>query len=98
MDYITRAKKFRAKKRLGQNFLVDENIISAILEHSEISPNETVVEIGPGLGFVTEQLVQYAKKYPQYGYEKHKGYPTPEHKKICRQIGPSPIQRLSFKY
>lgn len=62
MDYITRAKKFRAKKRLGQNFLVDENIISAILEHSEISPNETVVEIGPGLGFVTEQLVQYAKK------------------------------------
>ena len=41
---------------------------------------------------------QYAKKYPQYGYEKHKGYPTLEHKKICRQIGPSPIQRLSFKY
>ena len=36
--------------------------------------------------------------YPQYGYARHKGYPTPEHKKICRQIGPSPIQRLSFKY
>lgn len=62
MDYITRAKKFRAKKRLGQNFLVDENIISAILEHSEVSSDETVVEIGPGLGFVTEQLVQCAKK------------------------------------
>ena len=36
--------------------------------------------------------------YPQYGYARHKGYPTPEHKKICRKIGPSPIQRLSFKY
>ena len=36
--------------------------------------------------------------YPQYGYARHKVYPTPEHKKICRQIGPSPIQRLSFKY
>lgn len=36
--------------------------------------------------------------YPQYGYARHKGYPTPEHKKICRQLGPSPIQRLSFKY
>lgn len=62
MDYITRAKQFRAKKRLGQNFLVDENIISAILEHSQIGSNETVVEIGPGLGFVTEQLVKCAKK------------------------------------
>lgn len=62
MDYITRAKKFRAKKRLGQNFLVDENIIMSIMEHSEVGSDETVVEIGPGLGFVTEQLVQCAKK------------------------------------
>lgn len=62
MDYITRAKKFRAKKRLGQNFLVDESIISSILGHSKITSDETVVEIGPGLGFVTEQLVKQAKK------------------------------------
>ncbi len=40
----------------------------------------------------------YDKKYPEYGYAKHKGYPTQEHKKICRQIGPSPIQRHTFKY
>lgn len=40
----------------------------------------------------------YDKKYPAYGYAKHKGYPTPEHKKICREIGPSPIQRHTFKY
>ena len=62
MDYITRAKKFRAKKRLGQNFLVDENIIMSILEHSQVGKSDVVVEIGPGLGFVTEQLVQCAKK------------------------------------
>ncbi len=43
-------------------------------------------------------MVAFDKDYPQYGYAKHKGYPTPEHKKICREIGPSPIQRLSFKY
>ena len=36
--------------------------------------------------------------YPAYGYAKHKGYPTSAHRKICREIGPSPIQRLSFKY
>lgn len=43
-------------------------------------------------------MLEMDKKYPEYGYAKHKGYPTPEHKKICRQIGPSPIQRHSFKY
>ncbi len=43
-------------------------------------------------------MLEMDKKYPEYGYAKHKGYPTPEHKKICRQLGPSPIQRLSFKY
>ncbi len=43
-------------------------------------------------------MYEYDKLYPQYGYAKHKGYPTAEHKKICHEIGPSPIQRLSFKY
>ena len=43
-------------------------------------------------------MLEMDKKYPEYGYARHKGYPTPEHKKICRQLGPSPIQRLTFKY
>lgn len=43
-------------------------------------------------------MMEMDKKYPQYGYAKHKGYPTRAHKEICRKIGPSPIQRLSFKY
>ena len=43
-------------------------------------------------------MIEMDKKYPEYGYAKHKGYPTREHKEICRKIGPSPIQRLSFKY
>ncbi len=43
-------------------------------------------------------MIEMDKKYPEYGYAKHKGYPTPDHKKICRQLGPSPIQRLTFKY
>ena len=43
-------------------------------------------------------MLEMDKLYPQYGYARHKGYPTPEHKKICRQLGPSPIQRLSFSY
>lgn len=45
-----------------------------------------------------DYMIQMDKKYPQYGYAKHKGYPTAEHKKICHELGPSKIQRLSFKY
>ena len=43
-------------------------------------------------------MIEMDKKYPQYGYAKHKGYPTRDHKEVCRRIGPSPIQRKSFKY
>lgn len=43
-------------------------------------------------------MLEMDKLYPQYGYAKHKGYPTAAHRKICHEIGVSPIQRLSFKY
>ncbi|MBQ3642651.1 ribosomal RNA small subunit methyltransferase A [bacterium] len=62
MNYFERARKFRAKKKLGQNFLIDEGCIEAILDSADITKDDIVVEIGPGLGFVTEQLVKSAKK------------------------------------
>lgn len=62
MNYFERARYFRTKKRLGQNFLVDGEVIQDIIEFAQISPDDTIVEIGPGVGFVTEQLVKYAKK------------------------------------
>lgn len=43
-------------------------------------------------------MLEMDKKYPQYGYASHKGYPTKAHREVCRKIGPSPIQRLTFKY
>ena len=43
-------------------------------------------------------MIDYDKIYPEYQYAKHKGYPTKEHREICYKIGPSPIQRLTFKY
>lgn len=45
-----------------------------------------------------KMMVEFDSLYPQYGYAKHKGYPTAAHIAICREIGPSPIQRLTFKY
>lgn len=59
-DYFLRAKLFKTKKRLGQNFLVDEGVIDRIVE--EVNPDDTVLEIGPGAGFVTENIVNKAKK------------------------------------
>lgn len=61
-DYLQRAKYFRTKKRLGQNFLINEDVIEDIIKFAGIKPEDTILEIGPGVGFVTEQLVKYAKK------------------------------------
>ncbi|MDR2444405.1 MAG: ribonuclease HII [Spirochaetaceae bacterium] len=43
-------------------------------------------------------MCDFALMYPSYGYEKHKGYPTKEHIRILKMVGPSPIQRLTFSY
>ena len=62
MDYLQRAKFFRTKKRLGQNFLVNPDVIADIIDFAQITKDDVVLEIGPGVGFVTEQLVKHAKK------------------------------------
>lgn len=62
MNYFERAKYFRTKKRLGQNFLIDGQTIADIIDFANIQPEDTVIEIGPGVGFVTEQLVKHAKQ------------------------------------
>lgn len=61
-DYLQRAKYFRTKKRLGQNFLINSEVIEDIIKFADIKPGDTILEIGPGVGFVTEQLIKYAKK------------------------------------
>jgi ribonuclease HII len=43
-------------------------------------------------------MLRYSWLYPEYHYEKHKGYPTREHREILLKLGPSPIQRMSFRY
>ena len=42
-------------------------------------------------------MVFYGRLYPEYGYERHKGYPTKEHRSLILKYGPSPIQRRSFR-
>ena len=47
----------KAKKNLGQNFLVDQAAILGIVESADIQPGDQVIEIGPGIGSLTEQLL-----------------------------------------
>ena len=44
------------------------------------------------------RMCEFDRLYPEYGYAKHKGYPTKAHREICKKIGPSPIQRKTFSY
>ena len=52
----------RANKKLGQNFLINQQIIDEIIEKSQITKEDTILEIGPGLGSLTKALMQNAKR------------------------------------
>ena len=51
----------RANKRYGQNFLIDDNILENIIDASNISDEDLVIEIGPGLGNLTEYILKRCK-------------------------------------
>lgn len=51
-----------ANKKLGQNFLIDENIVDGIIEKAEVGKQDLVIEIGPGLGTLTKELLKTAGK------------------------------------
>ena len=53
-----RESDFKPRKRLGQNFLVHENVIESILRLVDLSAGDGVLEIGPGLGFLTRRLLE----------------------------------------
>lgn len=52
------AQQFLPSKVLGQNFLIDENILRIMLDAAELSRDDHVLEIGPGLGILTEPMIE----------------------------------------
>ena len=54
--------KFNFQKRFGQNFLIDAHILDKIVSGAEISPDDCVLEIGPGIGTMTQYLCERAKR------------------------------------
>ena len=58
-----------AKKELGQNFLIDENVATTICENLELKSDDLLLEIGPGLGALTSFLINTTKKYTAVEYD-----------------------------
>lgn len=54
--------QFKFSKGLGQNFLIDENVLCKIVDGAEITSDDYVIEIGPGIGTLTQHLAETAKK------------------------------------
>lgn len=53
---------FNFQKRFGQNFLIDSNILEKIVEAAEITQDDCVLEIGPGIGTMTQYLAESARE------------------------------------
>ncbi len=72
---------FRLKKSKGQNFLIDRNVVLKMIETLDIKENDKILEIGPGLGSLTEEIinknvvpicVEIEKKFCEYLNQKFK--------------------------
>lgn len=60
--FILKKYGITANKSLGQNFLINEEVVTKIIERAEISKEDLVIEIGPGLGTLTKELLEKAGK------------------------------------
>ena len=50
----------RARKGLGQHFLIDGEVLKLITQAAELAPTDVIIEVGPGLGILTRELAQKA--------------------------------------
>ena len=59
-QYILHKYKIQANKSLGQNFLIDDDVVEKIICSASISKEDLIIEIGPGLGVLTNRLLEEA--------------------------------------
>lgn len=70
-NQILKKNNLRPNKRFGQNFLIDDDILQGIVEASNLTSEDIVIEIGPGLGNLTEYLLKKAKKVIAFEIDKN---------------------------
>ena len=59
---VLKEHQFTFQKKYGQNFLIDPRVLDKIIEAAEIGPDDFVLEIGPGIGTMTQYLCEKARK------------------------------------
>lgn len=64
-----RLESSHAKKELGQNFLINKNIINKIVQEIDINKEDKILEIGPGLGALTEEIIDKCNNYSVVEYD-----------------------------
>lgn len=69
--YIMNKYNIKANKALGQNFLINEEVVEEIINSSNIQSDDLIIEIGPGLGTLTKYLLEKAKKVICIELDKH---------------------------
>lgn len=62
VQQFCRATGLRLNKELGQHYLINQNVLNAIIESAQITTTDTIVEIGPGIGILTRELIKKAKQ------------------------------------
>jgi ribonuclease HII len=89
--------------RVPDLLLIDgtERLSTAIAQHTVVRGDAQCASIAAAsvLAKVTRDrlMLAYARRYPVYGFERHKGYPTPEHCARLQRYGPCAIHRRSFR-
>ena len=63
---ILKDRDLKPTKKFGQNFLINQKPIQQMVVAADIKPNDTILEIGPGLGVLTIELAKKAKKVMQW--------------------------------
>ena len=89
-------------KTLPTQILVDGNKAPdlSVPVRAIVKGDQTIPEIGAASIIAKvvrdREMEVLADRYPSYQFSRHKGYPTPAHRKLLRQLGPTPIHRRSF--
>ena len=73
---------FHPNKVLGQNFLVDRNALEALVDAAALAPGTRVLEIGPGLGVLTEEMLR--RGLAVTAIEKDRGVQGPQGVQHCK--------------
>ncbi len=95
---MSRSSGLRPRKRFGQHFLVDPNIVRKILDLAAVQPQETVLEIGPGRGVLTRPLCRAAKEVVAVEIDRDLGRHLTQELADCANLRLHVGDALAFDY